>query len=616
MSLQLVPSTTGTWWEQDPVADAPAAAPASGGDWWKADPVAPAPKHGIGEGFSAALLAGAQGTSPVVQPLTGGPNYQRVGDLLELDQGYAYKDQQGNVGNVDRAQHVILPDPQSGKLAVFQRNPEMAESGAAGLGRVLGFGAMAGPVSGAPATVAKSAQRLADYERVGVSPSLPGVAGGPGTNLATKVIEAVPGAGIPVQKGIATRTEQLTNAVEDIAGKFGGADTPEQAGRALQQGIEGFADTRRAVPSSEDLVRLPSRMGSVSAKASTLYDRIPVSGDVPVDLNKTREALQGISAKFQSNPEFGKTLQDPKFSNWLGKLGEGNLTWDELKQFRTYVGERLGDRGLTSGIAEADLRRLYGGLSDDMRAAAESAGGLRAFEQANDYWRASQGRLERLNKLWGAEAPEQAYQRAMSAAKAKGGDIGLLRAAQRSLKPDEWNEFASGVVRQMGRTVGEEGATSFSPMKFVGEYGRMSDEAKDLLFRSTGNADLKKTWDSLARVAEREAGLQKQTNWSKSGTYAMVGGLGAGLATAPVSTILTYLGATGTGAALMSPTLARWVAQASMFRTPPQMASHVARLETIARQAPEVAPLVQRIREGLMEALAPIQMAPADEDKR
>jgi len=97
-------------------------------------------------------LAVEQGTSPVVQSHDGTLNYEKAS--AEAQQFYA------ETGRVDDPKkRIVLRDPETGKLAVWQRNPKMEEGGAVRLGRLLGLGVVAGP--GRPGRAAGTATKAA-----------------------------------------------------------------------------------------------------------------------------------------------------------------------------------------------------------------------------------------------------------------------------------------------------------------------------------------------------------------------------------------------------------------------------------------------------------------------
>ena len=91
------------------------------------------------ENYNDEWLAIQQGTSPIVQALDGTFNYERA---PSGEQGFF-----AETGQVtDSGKYVVLRDPETGKLAVWNRNPEMDEGRAMRLGRMLGAGLLTDPI--------------------------------------------------------------------------------------------------------------------------------------------------------------------------------------------------------------------------------------------------------------------------------------------------------------------------------------------------------------------------------------------------------------------------------------------------------------------------------------
>lgn len=556
-------------------------------------------------GFAAAglgmvdqLNAASQGTSPVVVGLEGKENYRRAPESeqwLLREQGVVR----------DPKKYVALRDPQSGELAVFERSDATNESGATSLGRVLGVGAVTAPVTRLPALAAtadKTADLVQDFQRVKVDPTLPAIAQNRSVSTVAQTFRDTPLAGGPVARGAERSVEQTGKAAQTVASGYGEATTPVQAGRGVQRGAQEFVSGEKAAVSADDTIRLPTRATSLTQKADALYGRVGAMIDktAPIALDNTVAALEGVGKRFGSNPEFGATLVDPKFASWAEKLKtSGTLTWDELKEFRSYIGRKIAQPMVVADIPRADLKNLYAGISKDLSKAALDLGGpaaQRAYARADKYWSAGMGRVERaISDVLKVDNPEAAYQQIISAAQARGSraDIGKLYALRRSLSDEEWSDVASTVINQMGRkTPGASdplSATNFSPVTFVTEYQKLSDEAKALLFRSTGNAELKKSLDSLVNVAAAQKNFERLANVSGTGREVLTGtALVGGWANLPAT--LAALGSVyGAGQLMMWPPFVRWLTATNSIKTPAAMAAHVARLSGLATKQPELA---------------------------
>lgn len=591
------------WGAQSPAP--PPAAPSgllTDDDLW-GKPDAPA---GFVEGANSAALgmvdqlnAAVQNTSPIVAGIFGQENYRRAPDSEQ----WLLKEQ-GIVRDPKR--FVALRDPRTNELAVFERSAAADESGATSLGRVLGVGAVTNPVTRLPGGVAATADRTADlmqdFNRAKVDPTLPAIAQNRGVSTIAQTFRDTPLAGGPVARGSQRSVEQTGKAAETVASGYGEATTPVQAGRGIQSGAQRFVSGENAAVSADDAIRLPTRATSMQQKADALYGRAGAMIDktAQIGLDNTVAALEGVGKRFGSNPEFGATLVDPKFASWAEKLKtSGTLTWDELKEFRSYIGRKIAQPMVVADIPRADLKNLYAGISKDLSKAAGDLGGpaaQRAYAQADKYWSAGMGRVEKaLADVLKVDNPEAAYQQIISAAQAKGAraDIGKLYALRRSMSDEEWSDVASTVISQMGRkTAGVSDpmqSVNFSPATFVTEYEKLSDQAKAVLFRSTGNAELKKSLDSLVNVAAAQKNVERLANVSGTGRVGISAAIGAGTIADLPKTMAVLGGVYGAGQLMMWPPFVRWLTATNSMKTPASMAAHVARLGGLATKQPELA---------------------------
>ena len=151
-----------------------------------------------------------------------------------------------------------------------------------------------------------------------------------------------------------------------------------------------------------------------------------------IPLTNTLEALNGPVDRFPTNPALGQQITNPKlqslfqtvapktttvppvFSSLIDQSGNpmlvqaaqkiqsgGSLTVPELKEFRSFIGRAMGEPQLVDNMPRADLKHIYGAMSQDLEGAANAAGpgAARAFEAANSYYRAGQSRIAQLEPL-------------------------------------------------------------------------------------------------------------------------------------------------------------------------------------------------------------------------
>lgn len=285
-------------------------------------------------------------------------------------------------------------------------------------------------------------------------------------------------------------------------------------------------------------------------------------------------------------------------------------------------------RRLASGMGDtekntlksADLDRIQSAITQDMVAllernaveyakagdeatAASIRGSIKRFRQSDNFYRVGQQRIEKLDKLIDAKNPEAVGASLFKAATAKGkGDIEKLRAVQRTLKPEEWNDYVAGVIRHMGQPVasarGMAREQGFSVSSFLTAFQRMEPEARHVLFRSRASAELAQALDDLATTAGRMAEFEATANTSRSATNAIAMAAAAGGAQQLIANweaaLLSIGGTYAVSKFLASPLYVRWLTRAVRIQGDPALKggaawrSHVQQLAAMAEGDPEI----------------------------
>ena len=129
----------------------------------------------------------------------------------------------------------------------------------------LGRGAAAARVATTPNVYA---ERVAQFERAGVEPSIAAVRGG-GASKAANAIADNPVAGIRVRGQMQRQAAQAGVRAEELAAAYGANRGPQIAGEGVQAGVRRFARDRSAIPAS---TAAPAKQTSFVAKADRLYD--------------------------------------------------------------------------------------------------------------------------------------------------------------------------------------------------------------------------------------------------------------------------------------------------------------------------------------------------------
>ena len=326
-----------------------------------------------------------------------------------------------------------------GEVAV----PELAgvTSGATRLGRQVTAGkAIPGAREIGEMTPRMEGARAA--EEIGVLPS----AGmqGRGTAMVESGFEASPFSTGQIQRGRERVVSEMEDVARGAAERAGVPTTVEAAGEAAQAGAKRF-------------------VSDFAKKSETLYnqvDRFIKPNDLIVAPNTTT-ALREIVQFAGDNPEIARQLGLSKYQDLLQALGEGGVDtavpYQLVKELRTTFGEAIGNMtGPLADMSQAKIKRLYGTLSQDMEQAAMASGpdAFKAWQRANDYYRAGSQRIDdTLSKITDADTGAAAYKRLenmLLEGNVKQSTKQIMQ-IKKSLPADDFNTFRSTLINNLGR---------------------------------------------------------------------------------------------------------------------------------------------------------------------
>jgi len=498
-----------------------------------------------------------------------------------------YEDQAGNLVPTDAQKHIALRDPADGQIKVFARTADTDEGVLSSSGRILMTGLGAGAPTARPAIPIPTAAKVAsEGQEVANAAGRLSATGSPvqvpkavatdsmGVQRAAAVTRNIPLAGDPLVKAAEKTIGQLGDKAGEVAAGYGGG-TVVGSGEAVRDSIKGYITGKSAETSSK------------------LYSKVDelVDNTVLTPLQKTAEAASKIEARRLNAGISDASAVVKRIDEAISRPG---LNYEGVKDLRGYIRELKDNPSmLPADLSGKELKAIYDGLTADLKASVQNAGGAKAsiaFDRANRHYALLSERRESLAKIVGtnADAPaEKVFDRMVAMASSKSNaDISKLAQARKAMGAEDWNEFVSGVVGKMGRdTANFSGperlqSSGFSPQRFLTSYGKLSDAGKAMLFRSGGNAELANHLDDIARVSTRFKELQKFSNPSGTGQQVGGAGIGAGLFADPLSTIGAVIGGRALAIALSQPAKAASIAklarsQEELVRNPitPRIAS-------------------------------------------
>ena len=388
--------------------------------------------------------------------------------------------------------------------------------------------------------------------------------------------------------------KRLTQIADDISTKEGA----ENAGLEIQKGItgkNGFID------------RFRSTSSVLWNKSDSLIDQ-----SLPVDLSNTKAKLDQLVR----GGKVGPILDNPKLVELKNVLDDpAPVDYQALRDIRSSIGQKLGSNDLLSDIPRAELKQIYGALSQDVKAIASQSSpeALQAFNRANKYTSSGHDRVDDyLQRIANKVNPDEVFR-----AIAKGGEgTKSINVIKKSLKPEEWEVVASNVVRRLGKSspgqqnaIGDDAlGDAFSVDKFVTDWNKLGPARKSIF---SGSDKIEAYGEDLAKIARAASAIKEAGKISRnaSGTAQAASKIaaGTGLATGLVTTNPTLLAATAAsiamnnaGARLMSnPAFVRWLAQSAKIPSS-RSASAIGQLVGVANQSSaDDAAIIQSLAEEL-----------------
>ena len=373
----------------------------------------------------------------------------------------------------------------------------------------------------------------------------------------------------------------------------------ESVGRAVQRGVESFK------------IKFQTQAGDLYDQ---LWRKLPENTRVPID--NFRAALDRSIGQFSDDPAFQGLLDSPSIKR-LAEAAEGtdSVTVRTLKALRTKIGRELDDKAILSDSTNAELKQLYGALSDDIRLAAEGAEATAEFNRANNYWAAGRARIDEvLRPIVQSGSADKIYNKVFGPeGQALKSTTSTIRSLVKSIPKEDSQVMAAEFVRRMGQSTpgqaGFDGAASFSPARFLTQYNKMPDGAKSAVFNTVPG--LRASMDDLAKVSAAIKDTHAMTNSSGTAGQLMfmslltggVGGAYGGSEGAAVG-VGAVLSPYAAAKLMASPKFVNWLADAGKVAVDANsIGAHMARLGVIAESSPEIEEEIYQYSEAMRDSL-------------
>jgi hypothetical protein len=485
-----------------------------------------------------------------------------------------------------------------------------------------------GPIrleDGVNTPVAKNA--LESMEQIGITnPTAGQTTGNPLIQLTEKALAAMPLSTKIMQENAQQTVEEIGQFAATLTSKYGGARTFQQASEELISAAKA-ADARFVAKSNE----LYGEVGKFIPPNTNVSKAVGVSKFI--DDYTARSELASLTKTYAPAMELaGRIAKD---------ASEGKLTYQALRDVRTSLYNDLADpkfRGAMTG-ADRKLDELYGVITKDLDKLVADAGpeASAAYKVANDF---TKGKLsegtgsmafvkEVIQK--GKKDATNALDFALSK-REKGG--GRLLKLKEELLPEEW-EILSGYMmgilgkpqaRQAGATLIEEGAidaaklaedVGFHPGQFVTNFGKLSPEAKQVLFGGDPEllGSLNNFYSVLKRIADDAVAMSNPSGTAR--LYGAMGmfspsAIGAGMEAMGKGGafydggFLSILAAPGAAKLMTSSRFVNWLGESieKAAYDPQSLGQHVRRLVQIYQLEPAIRDQIEAVANGHIGELA------------
>ena len=347
-----------------------------------------------------------------------------------------------------------------------------------------------------PSNLESAKNIIDDFASFGSTPTV-GMMSGKQSIQGAENVSAPAMGGSPLRKASEKIAQNMQAKLSNIADNISTKEGAETAGLAVQKGINGkggFIDNFR------------QNNAVLWNKSDSLIDQA-----IPVDLANTKAKL----SQLVQGGNMGSILDNPKLSQIKDALdNSATVDYETARKLRSSIGQKLAGNDLVSDIPKAELKQIYGALSQDIKVLAQrsSPEALKAFERANSYTSAGHTRIDDyLQRISNKVNPDQVFNDI-----AKGGEgVKAILTVKKSIPTEDWEVVASNVVRRLGRsTSGTQNAVgddalgeAFSINKFVTDWDKLGPARKAIF---SGSEKLDRYSNDLNKIA-RAASVVKES---------------------------------------------------------------------------------------------------------
>jgi hypothetical protein len=354
-------------------------------------------------------------------------------------------------------------------------------------------------------------QVIADFERLGTTPSV-GQATGRRAQSVEQMLSNYPGGAGRIAQFGEQQQAAIGGKVEQIAEGLSRA-TPTTAGKAIERGAESFRESTIGFGKGSTASKLYDKADEFIGEKHTVVPK-----NTMAFLEEINTPIPGLERTSRStmitSPEM-RQISDDLFADWydLTIQGKQGFSYEGIKALRSRIGNAIGSSLFNPNVDTAQLRRMYGLLSQDIAdSLANNPKALSSLKRADLFYNKAMQRMDEVAKVVDKQGGGEVIFNALVSGTKDGAT--RLTSVMRSLPIEARKDVSAAMIRRMGtatpgKAASDVFADQFSSETFLTNYNKLSKEAKMALF---GQADYGKTFfndmDAVARAAQnlRESG--------------------------------------------------------------------------------------------------------------
>lgn len=358
-------------------------------------------------------------------------------------------------------------------------------------------------------------QVIADFARLGTTPSVGQATGRRGQAVEQMLSNYPGGAGRIAQFG-EQQQQAIGGKVEQIAEDLSRA-TPTTAGKSIERGAEAFRESTIGFGKGSKATQLYDDADKFIGEKHTVVPK-----NTMAFLEEINTPIPGLERTSRStmitSPEM-RQISDDLFADWydLTNQGKQGFSYKGIKALRSRIGNAIGSSLFNPNVDTAQLRRMYGLLSQDIaESLANNPQALSKLKRADLFYNKAMGRMDEISKIVDKQGGGEVIFNALVSGTKDGAT--RLTSVMRSLPLDAKKDVTAAVIRRMGtakegKSASDVFAEQFSTETFLTNYNRLSKEAKMALF---GQAEYGKTF-----FADMDAVAKAARNLRESSKYLM-----------------------------------------------------------------------------------------------